>query len=132
MHTASSAKRTCNEFRSASEYTATVEIPSSLHAQITRSAISPRLATRIFWNIPRTRLFLPAGPDAEQRLPVFHGLSVLDEDAQHFTTDVGLDLVHEFHGFDDAQSLASLDVRAYLGERLCTRTWRPVIGSDDR
>src|SRR5258707_8820699 len=51
MHTASSANRTCRELRSASEYTATVEIPSSLHAQITRSAISPRLATRIFWNM---------------------------------------------------------------------------------
>src|SRR5579863_880697 len=30
---------------------ATVRIPSSLHAQITRSAISPRLAIRIFLNI---------------------------------------------------------------------------------
>ena len=51
MHTASSANRTCKELRSASEYTATVEIPNSLHAQMTRSAISPRLATRIFWNM---------------------------------------------------------------------------------
>jgi len=51
MHTASSAKRTWSELRSASEKTATVEIPSSLHASMTRKAISPRLAMRIFRNI---------------------------------------------------------------------------------
>jgi hypothetical protein len=37
--------------RSASLYTATVEMPNSLQAQMTRRAISPRLATRIFWNM---------------------------------------------------------------------------------
>src|SRR5260370_18069760 len=51
MHRASSANRTWSELRSASEYTATVGIPSSLHAQMTRRAISPRLATRILRNI---------------------------------------------------------------------------------
>src|SRR5580704_11725064 len=113
MHTASSANRTCNELRSASEYTATVEIPSSLQAQITRRAISPRLATRIFRNIWEGRLFLPAGPDTEQRLPVFHGLPVLDEDAQYLAADIGLDFVHELHGFHDAQRLPRLDVPAH-------------------
>src|ERR1700677_1908183 len=48
---ASSAKRACRLLRSASEYTATVRMPRSLHAQITRRAISPRLAMRIFSNI---------------------------------------------------------------------------------
>src|SRR6266542_3947439 len=52
MQTSSSAKRTCSDSRSASEYTATVWTPSSRHARITRSAISPRLAIRIFLNIP--------------------------------------------------------------------------------
>ena len=51
MHTASSANRTCSELRSASDYTATVAMPSSLQAQMTRRAISPRLATRILLNI---------------------------------------------------------------------------------
>ena len=50
MHTSSSAKRTCSDSRSASEYTATVCTPSSRHARITRSAISPRLAMRTFLN----------------------------------------------------------------------------------
>ena len=51
MQTSSSAKRTCSEFSSASEYTATVLMPSSRQAKMMRSAISPRLATRIFLNI---------------------------------------------------------------------------------
>ena len=34
MQYASSASFTCSEFLSASEYTATVEIPSSLHAEL--------------------------------------------------------------------------------------------------
>src|SRR5688572_16233178 len=67
MHTSSSAKRTCRLSRSASEYTATVWMPSSRHARITRSAISPRLAIRTFLNMPGcdrgVRLFLvESGP----------------------------------------------------------------------
>src|SRR3989442_5010663 len=52
MQTASSARRTCSDSRSASEKTATVSIPSSRAARMIRNAISPRLATRIFLNIP--------------------------------------------------------------------------------
>src|SRR5688500_1387120 len=55
MHTSSSAKRTWSEFSSASEYTATVLMPSSRHAQMIRSAISPLLAIRIFLNITNKR-----------------------------------------------------------------------------
>src|SRR5215212_4285970 len=57
MQTSSSAKRTCSDSRSASEYTATVCTPSSRHARMTRSAISPRLAMRTFLNTgaPRSR-----------------------------------------------------------------------------
>ena len=48
MRTASSASRTCSASASASEYTATVAMPSRLQVRMTRQAISPRLATRIF------------------------------------------------------------------------------------
>src|SRR5262245_51668762 len=48
MQTDSSANRTCNESRSTSLCTATVPMPISLHVQMMRQAISPRLATRIF------------------------------------------------------------------------------------
>src|SRR5438552_113255 len=51
MQWASSDMRTCRAFASASEKTATGAIPRSRQARITRTAISPRLAIRIFLNI---------------------------------------------------------------------------------
>src|SRR5262245_136969 len=51
MQTLSSANFTCSESASASECTATVSMSSSLQARMMRSAISPRLAMRIFLNI---------------------------------------------------------------------------------
>src|SRR5262245_31591816 len=48
MRTAWSASRTWRAPRSQSEYTATVAIPSSRHARMTRTAISPRFAIRTF------------------------------------------------------------------------------------
>src|SRR5215471_12128038 len=48
MCTAWSASRTCRAPRSQSEYTATVGIPSSRHARMTRTAISPRFAISTF------------------------------------------------------------------------------------
>ena len=46
IRTASSANRTNGASASASEYTATVAMPIARHVRITRSAISPRFATR--------------------------------------------------------------------------------------
>ena len=46
---ASSANVLCNEFLSASEYTATVLIPISLHALIILTAISPLFAINIMY-----------------------------------------------------------------------------------
>ena len=48
MQTASSANRTWSDVLSATEYTATVLMPNSLHARMTRNAISPRLAIKTF------------------------------------------------------------------------------------
>jgi hypothetical protein len=48
MRTVSSAERACNEPASSSGATATVAMPSSRQARNTRSAISPRLATKSF------------------------------------------------------------------------------------
>ena len=45
---ASSASRTKTASRSGSAYTATLPMPASLHARMTRTAISPRLAIRTF------------------------------------------------------------------------------------
>src|SRR5258706_9540666 len=107
MQMAWSAKRTCRLSRSASEYTATVPIPNSLQAQMTRRAISPRLAMRIFLK----------GADAKQGLPVFDRLAVGDQLARHHSGDFSLDLVHEFHRFDDAEHGARLHGLAHAHER---------------
>src|SRR5690348_7260833 len=72
MQTSSPANRTWSDSRSASEYTATVCTPSSRHARMTRSAISPRLAIRTFLN---------TGPPS-----VGHALDLLRDLLQHHGT----------------------------------------------
>ena len=74
MHTLSSARRTCMASASAVECTATVAMPSSRQARCTRSAISPRLAMRIFLNMLL---------DDQQRLVIFHRLAGGDEQLLH-------------------------------------------------
>ena len=51
MQIASSASRTCKAPASASEYIATLAIPKRRAVRMTRQAISPLLAMRIFLNI---------------------------------------------------------------------------------
>src|SRR5262245_10183615 len=103
MHTSSSANLTWSASASAVEWTATVLIPSSLHARMTRSAISPRFAMRIFRNTARGR----SGhrPQAEEHLAELHRLTARDEDVDDLGVHLGLDLVHEPHRLDDAQDL---------------------------
>src|SRR5260370_35726791 len=90
MQMASSAKRACRLCRSASEYTATVRIPRYLQAQMTRMAISPRLAIRILRNIS-------AGPDGEQRLTVFPRPAVLHKLAGRNAGHLRFNPIHELH-----------------------------------
>src|ERR1019366_7221599 len=111
MQIAWSANRTCELYRSASEYTATVLISSSLQALMTRTAISPRLAMRTLLN--RT--------DGKQSLPVLHRLPVHDQLAFDDARRLRLDLVHQFHGLDNAEDLAGLHVLADAHERRSVR-----------
>src|SRR5947207_15667176 len=97
MHTLSSASRTCMASASAVECTATVAMPSSLHARSTRRAISPRFAIRILSNMSF---------DDQERLAVFDRLSVLEQDLDHRSTAGSGNLIHRLHGFDDEQCLA--------------------------
>src|SRR3954463_13722056 len=97
MQTDSSAKRTCSASASAVECTATVAMPSSRHARMTRSAISPRLAIRIFLNTAAPLRPASGRPDAEERLAELHRLAVLRQDLDDPPRLVGLDLVHQLH-----------------------------------
>src|SRR6266436_488622 len=104
MQTSSSANRTCSEFSSASEKTATVLMPSSRHAKMIRSATSPRFAIRIFLNN------LP-GPYREQPLAVLDRLPVFDVDVHDLPVVLRIDLVHQLHRLDDAQDVSLLHRR---------------------
>src|SRR5690606_11278274 len=121
MKTASSASRTCMASASAVEWTTTVWMPSSLQARNTRSAISPRLAMRIFWNI----LF-----DHHKRHAVFDRLRVLDEDRRHRAGARRWDLVHRLHGLDDEQRLSLLHLLANLYEGFCIRCRSKIGGAN--
>src|SRR2546426_4624840 len=111
MCTASSAMRTTIDSASADEYTATVLIPSSLQARVTRTAISPRLAIRTFSNTLRS-------PDTEsgvyrlevhQHLVKLNPLSVADQNLGDAPTVLRGHLVHNLHGLDNGHRLARLD-----------------------
>src|SRR5262245_28367121 len=123
MRTSSSANRTCSACSSASEYTATVLMPSSRHAMMMRIAISPRFAIRIFLNM---------GFDGEQPLAVLHRLAVLDVDFDHFPVVLRVDLVHQLHRFDDAEHLSLFHGRPHLDKRRGARFGRAEEGAHDR
>src|SRR4030095_9655525 len=101
----------------------TVLMPSSRQAEMTRRAISPRLAIRIFLN---TVSRLGRESDGEELLAVLDRLAVAGIDGDDLALDVGLDLVHQLHGFDDAEDLALRDARADLREGIGLRRGRPV------
>src|SRR5437660_9022096 len=101
MHTDSSASLTYFASVSASECTATVAMPISLHARWMRSAISPRLAIRIFSNM--------ALLDHDERLAELHGLGVLHQDLHDLAALRRRDRVHGLHRLDDHQGLAGLN-----------------------
>src|SRR5947209_17432744 len=97
-------------------------MPRSLQAQMMRSAISPRLAIRIFLN----------GPDAKEGFSVFHRLTVLDEASLHDASHVRLDLVHQLHRLDDAEDLTKADVLTNAHERRVTGRSCFVESADNR
>src|SRR6516165_4279270 len=115
MQTLSSARRTCMASASAVECTATVATPSSLQARSTRSAISPRLAIRIFSNM---RLDLDLSPQAgrggrrcfafdlaslddQQRFAELDRLRILEQNLHDGSRARCGDLVHGLHRLDD-------------------------------
>src|SRR3982074_2801610 len=82
-HPDSSASRTCIESASAVEWIATVAMPISLQARLTRRAISPRFAIRTFSNIadqPELDMRCDSLLDQHQGLAKFDRLRIMDVD----------------------------------------------------
>lgn len=68
----------------------------------------------------------------KQWLAVLDRLPVFNEDAHDFARYIGLDFIHQFHRFDDAQNLACRDVVAYAHENVRSGTWRRIKSTYDR
>src|SRR5262249_24817210 len=60
--------------------------------------------------------------NTKEWLAVLNRLAVLDVNLDYFTRGFRLNLVHEFHGFDNADNCVLLDVAANLHERI--GVWR--------
>src|SRR5882672_12118782 len=129
MQTDSSASRTGRESASAVEWAITVRIPISRHARMIRSAISPRLAMRILWNISRGSA---QRVHQEEWLAELDGLAVLDHDLGDAPRHLGLDLVHQLHRLDDADDLPLLDHVALGHERRGVALGGPIERADHR
>src|ERR1700692_512475 len=85
--------------------------------------IVPRLAINNFLNMARA-LISGAGSarlDYHQGLPVFDGLAVLAKYLGQLTPNLGLDLVHHLHRFDNAQHLTLAHAIALFHERVGIR-----------
>src|SRR4030095_5603055 len=95
---------------------------------MTRTAISPRLAIRMRRNTRRSGL----RPDQEQRLSELHGLAVLRQDLDDLARELGADLVHHLHRFDDAEHRLGLHARALVDEGLLVGRRRAIERADDR
>src|SRR3974390_16245 len=123
MQTLSSARRTCIASASAVEWTATVAMPISLQARLMRSAISPRLAMRIFSNM---------SADDDEGLSELDGLRILDADVAYRSGARRDNGIHRFHRFDDQKRVAFLDRVADFHEGRLTGLRRHVTRAPPR
>src|SRR5215212_6208490 len=64
--------------------------------------------------------------DSEERLAVLHRLPILDINLNYLTRSLRLNLVHEFHGLDDADNSIGLYAAPDLHKRVGTRRWRTI------
>src|SRR6266508_3530484 len=129
----------------------------SLHVQIMRQAISPRLAIRIFLNFlisgfifgPKYNVQCPTpfsswrtldlGPwtfelllKSEQRLAILNRLSIFNVNLRDFASGLGLNFIHQLHRLDNANHGFGLDAGADLHKRLGIRRRGSIKGPDDR
>src|SRR6266540_6598704 len=95
---------------------------------MTRIAISPRLAMRIFLNMADGS----SRPYRKEPLAVLHRLAIFHIDVDDLAVILRVDLVHQLHRLDDAEHVALLDRRADVDEGGGARLRRPVERPDDR
>src|SRR4029450_7908860 len=88
-----------------------------------RSAISPRLAIRIFLNM---------WFHGEEPLAVVDGLAVFHVDLDDFTVAFGVDLGHQLHRFDDAEHVPLLDGLSDFRKGLRSGFRLAIERADDR
>src|SRR5687767_8010827 len=72
------------------------------------------------------------GIDPEEDLPEFHRRGVVDADFLDHAADLGLDLVHDLHRFDDADHLPRSHPGPDLGVRSGPRLRRTIEGANHR
>ena len=70
--------------------------------------------------------------DFEEALAVFDRLTVFDEDFEDRALSLGLNLVHDFHGLNDANNGGFHDFGADIRKRLTFRGGRSVKRADHR
>src|SRR5690242_7850436 len=107
----------------------TVSTPSARQALITRSAISPRLATKTRETLIRLSLGLTCGLDDEKGLAVFDELAVLHANLCDLSAHARLHGIENFHDLDETDRRLLIDFAAELDERLRAGLRRRVKGS---
>src|SRR5262249_40905237 len=73
-----------------------------------------------------------AWANGKQGLAVFDRLSVGDQHFDYFTGDVRLNLIHQLHGFNNAQNLPCRHLVSRFDERQGTRRRSLIKGAYDR
>src|SRR5438093_6368280 len=79
-----------------------------------------------------SRQFLLVRTDAEEPLPEFNRMAVLNVDLDDLAGNVGLDFVHELHCFDNAKHRTLFDDFANLDIGLSARRRRAIERADYR
>src|ERR687889_1671347 len=112
MTTTRSASRAASESVSAAEQASTLSTPSSKHALMIRTAISPRLGMRSR-RIPGISALRP---DGDQGGPELDTLGVVYVDGGDHAGDLGGDVAHQLHHLDDPDRVPHGDPAADLDE----------------
>src|SRR5215470_10112429 len=101
-------------------------MPSSLQARRTRKAISPRLAIRILSNIASDRVARVRSLKDDQWLTVLDRLAVFEKDLRDGPRSWSWNLIHGFHGFDNQQGIAGVDLAADIDKGTRARLGCPI------